>query len=82
MNSPVPVIVARRRRRLRRPPRALAQRNWWRTGGEFDELQWRVHVNGIRGKSTVTRIIAGMMREAGLVTMAKSTGHVRGRHQL
>jgi poly-gamma-glutamate synthase PgsB/CapB len=39
-----------------------------------DELQWRVHVNGIRGKSTVTRIIAGMMREAGIVTIAKSTG--------
>ena len=40
----------------------------------IDALQWRVHVNGIRGKSTVTRIIAGMMREAGLVTVAKSTG--------
>lgn len=39
-----------------------------------DALQWRVHVNGIRGKSTVTRIIAGMMREAGMVTIAKSTG--------
>jgi gamma-polyglutamate synthase len=39
-----------------------------------DALQWRVHVNGIRGKSTVTRIIAGMMREAGMTTIAKSTG--------
>jgi poly-gamma-glutamate synthase PgsB/CapB len=39
-----------------------------------DALAWRVHVNGIRGKSTVTRIIAGMMREAGLTTIAKSTG--------
>ncbi len=39
-----------------------------------DALRWRVHVNGIRGKSTVTRIIAGMMREAGLTTVAKSTG--------
>ncbi len=39
-----------------------------------DALEWRVHVNGIRGKSTVTRIIAGMMREAGIVTVAKSTG--------
>jgi poly-gamma-glutamate synthase PgsB/CapB len=39
-----------------------------------DALDWRVHVNGIRGKSTVTRIIAGMMREAGIVTIAKSTG--------
>jgi poly-gamma-glutamate synthase PgsB/CapB len=34
----------------------------------------RVHVNGIRGKSTVTRIVAGMLREAGMQTVAKSTG--------
>ena len=39
-----------------------------------DGLQWRIHVNGIRGKSTVARIIAGMLREHGLVTVAKSTG--------
>ncbi len=31
-------------------------------------------MNGIRGKSTVTRIVAGMLREAGLVAIAKSTG--------
>lgn len=34
----------------------------------------RIHVNGIRGKSTVTRLIAGMLREAHLVTVGKSTG--------
>ncbi len=34
----------------------------------------RIHVNGIRGKSTVTRILAGLLREAGLTTVAKSTG--------
>ncbi len=34
----------------------------------------RIHVNGIRGKSTVTRLIAGMLREADLVTVGKSTG--------
>ncbi len=39
-----------------------------------DGLDWRIHVNGIRGKSTVSRIIAGMLREHGLVTVAKSTG--------
>ncbi len=39
-----------------------------------DGLAHRIHVNGIRGKSTVTRIIAGMLREAGYVTIAKSTG--------
>jgi poly-gamma-glutamate synthase PgsB/CapB len=37
-------------------------------------LDVRIHVNGIRGKSTVTRILAGMLREAGYVTIAKSTG--------
>lgn len=34
----------------------------------------RIHVNGIRGKSTVTRLIAGMLREADQVTIGKSTG--------
>lgn len=34
----------------------------------------RIHVNGIRGKSTVTRLIAGMLREADMVTVGKSTG--------
>lgn len=34
----------------------------------------RIHVNGIRGKSTVTRLIAGMLREADMLTVAKSTG--------
>lgn len=34
----------------------------------------RIHVNGIRGKSTVTRLVAGMLREADLVTVGKSTG--------
>lgn len=34
----------------------------------------RVHVNGIRGKSTVTRLIAGVLREAGYRTVGKTTG--------
>ena len=34
----------------------------------------RVHVNGTRGKSTVTRLIAGALREAGHTTIAKTTG--------
>jgi poly-gamma-glutamate synthase PgsB/CapB len=40
----------------------------------IDRLEYRIHVNGIRGKSTVTRIIAGMFREAGYVTIGKATG--------
>ncbi len=34
----------------------------------------RIHVNGTRGKSTVTRLIAGALREAGIRCVAKTTG--------
>jgi poly-gamma-glutamate synthase PgsB/CapB len=34
----------------------------------------RIHVNGTRGKSTVTRLIAAGFREAGYRTIAKTTG--------
>ncbi|MDH4306541.1 MAG: poly-gamma-glutamate synthase PgsB [Acidimicrobiia bacterium] len=58
---------------------ALTLLLWW--GREamahrarINGLQHRIHVNGIRGKSTVTRIVAGLLREAGFVTIAKSTG--------
>lgn len=37
-------------------------------------LPIRIHVNGTRGKSTVTRLIAGALREAGIRTIAKTTG--------
>jgi poly-gamma-glutamate synthase PgsB/CapB len=34
----------------------------------------RVHVNGIRGKSTVTRYVAAILRDSGLHTYGKTTG--------
>ena len=34
----------------------------------------RVNVNGIRGKSTVTRLITGIIKEAGYKTIGKTTG--------
>lgn len=34
----------------------------------------RIHVNGTRGKSSVTRLIAGGLRESGIPTCAKTTG--------
>ncbi|MFB2349346.1 poly-gamma-glutamate synthase PgsB [Priestia megaterium] len=34
----------------------------------------RVNVNGIRGKSTVTRLITGIVKEAGYKTVGKTTG--------
>ncbi len=34
----------------------------------------RIHVNGTRGKSSVTRLIAAGLREGGIITCAKTTG--------
>jgi gamma-polyglutamate synthase len=39
-----------------------------------DRIGWRVHVNGIRGKSTVTRYVAAIFRAAGYRTFGKTTG--------
>ena len=41
---------------------------------QLNKLKIRIYVNGIRGKSTVTRLIAGILREAGIQTLAKTTG--------
>ena len=51
----------------------------WRTMQQqheerLQQLNIRVHVNGIRGKSTVTRLVAGVLREGGYQTVAKTTG--------
>lgn len=40
----------------------------------LDKLPLRIHVNGTRGKSSVTRLIAAGLREGGVVTCAKTTG--------
>lgn len=40
----------------------------------LDQLAVRIHVNGIRGKSSVTRLVAGVLREGGYRTVAKTTG--------
>ncbi|HSJ58036.1 MAG TPA: poly-gamma-glutamate synthase PgsB, partial [Anaerolineae bacterium] len=40
----------------------------------IQQMRVRVHVNGIRGKSTVTRLVAGVLREAGYQTLGKTTG--------
>ncbi len=56
---------------------AMLLRWFGESRGHFKRLAMvphRIHVNGIRGKSTVTRMIAGMLREADLVTVGKSTG--------
>ncbi|HMB46464.1 MAG TPA: poly-gamma-glutamate synthase PgsB [Candidatus Methanoperedens sp.] len=40
----------------------------------INHIPIRIHVNGIRGKSTVTRLIGGILREADLKTLTKTTG--------
>ena len=40
----------------------------------LDQIPIRIHVNGTRGKSSVTRLIAAGLREGGVVTCAKTTG--------
>ncbi len=39
-----------------------------------NSIRYRIHVNGIRGKSTVTRYTAAILRDAGIRTFGKTTG--------
>src|SRR5262245_7480329 len=50
------------------------RRSLARHQARLEQLDVRVHVNGIRGKSTVTRLVASVLREGGFVTIAKTTG--------
>ena len=40
----------------------------------LNSMPLRIHVNGTRGKSSVTRLVAAGLREGGLKTFAKTTG--------
>ena len=40
----------------------------------LDVIPLRIHVNGTRGKSSVTRLVAAGLREGGIRTFAKTTG--------
>ena len=40
----------------------------------LNRIPIRIHVNGTRGKSSVTRLIAAGLRGAGIRTFAKTTG--------
>jgi gamma-polyglutamate synthase len=46
----------------------------WRHHKALCAIPVRIHVNGSRGKSSVTRLIAAALRESGLRTVAKVTG--------
>jgi len=43
-------------------------------GKSMQQFEHRIHVNGIRGKSSVTRLVAATLREGGVKTAAKTTG--------
>ncbi len=38
------------------------------------KFKYRISIGGVRGKSSVTRLIAGALREAGIKVMARTTG--------
>ena len=46
----------------------------YRLRKNLPKISIRIHVNGTRGKSSVTRLIAGALREKGIATCAKTTG--------
>ncbi len=41
---------------------------------KLSQIKYRIHVNGTRGKSSVTRLIASGLKESGLNVCAKTTG--------
>lgn len=47
---------------------------WLNHKSNLSRIPVRIHVNGTRGKSSVVRLIAGGIRESGIVTCAKTTG--------
>jgi gamma-polyglutamate synthase len=51
---------------------------WWSEKRAHDRrlahIEIRIQVNGIRGKSTVTRLLTGILQEAGYQTIGKTTG--------
>ena len=40
----------------------------------ISKIKYRIHINGIRGKSSVTRLIGQILREAEIKTFTKTTG--------
>ncbi len=47
---------------------------FWQHQHRLAEIPLRIHVNGTRGKSSVTRLIAAGLRAGGVRTFAKTTG--------
>lgn len=53
---------------------ALGLGEAWSHRRQLGRIPIRIHVNGTRGKSSVTRLIAAGMRQGGIRTCAKTTG--------
>jgi gamma-polyglutamate synthase len=53
---------------------ALGICEYWRHRRNVKSIPIRVNINGVRGKSTVTRLITGILKEADLRTVGKTTG--------
>ena len=49
---------------------------YFRHSGNVKSIPIRIHVNGTRGKSSVTRLIAAGLRAGGIRTLAKTTGTI------
>ena len=52
---------------------------WWifeyrRHNWFLEQIPVRIHINGSRGKSSVTRLIGGALRQAGMKVVTKTTG--------
>ncbi len=45
-------------------------------GRRVERIPIRIHVNGTRGKSSVTRLLSALLREKGIRTLAKTTGTI------
>jgi gamma-polyglutamate synthase len=53
---------------------AFGMREFWLHKKHVREIPVRIHINGTRGKSSVTRLIAGALRAGGVATVGKTTG--------
>ena len=53
---------------------ALGLFEWTGHRQRLASIAVRIHVNGTRGKSSVTRLLAGALREAGMRVVARTTG--------
>ena len=51
---------------------AIIERIWHQKN--INSIPIRVNINGVRGKSTVTRLVTGIVKEAGYRTVGKTTG--------